>query len=154
VLKLLCAPRKFAEGNNFVVRRPVALLHVNETVAVKAPKCSCGPGRQSEILRSFCFIFRDSMAESHSHFPRSISREKINESPSKRSLRKSRWKSSLKISDAHDRLQFRHNRCRRKSRNSAYVLEKNWSGREDLNLRPPGPEPRAGQNLSASSGVA
>ena len=29
-----------------------------------------------------------------------------------------------------------------------------WSGREDLNLRPPGPEPRAGQNLSASSGVA
>jgi site-specific DNA recombinase len=29
-----------------------------------------------------------------------------------------------------------------------------WSGREDLNLRPPGPEARAGQNLSASSGVA
>ena len=31
---------------------------------------------------------------------------------------------------------------------------KDWSGREDLNLRPPGPEPRAGQNPSASFGVA
>ncbi len=29
-----------------------------------------------------------------------------------------------------------------------------WSGRPDLNRRPPGPEPRAGQNLSASLGVA
>ena len=29
-----------------------------------------------------------------------------------------------------------------------------WSGREDLNLRPPGPEPREGHNLGASFGVA
>jgi len=29
-----------------------------------------------------------------------------------------------------------------------------WSGREDLNLRPPGPEPNESQTLSASSGAA
>jgi hypothetical protein len=33
-------------------------------------------------------------------------------------------------------------------------LETNWSGREDLNLRPPGPEAEKIKNLSASSGVA
>ena len=26
---------------------------------------------------------------------------------------------------------------------NVYLLEKKWSGREDLNLRPPGPEPGA-----------
>jgi site-specific DNA recombinase len=34
------------------------------------------------------------------------------------------------------------------------VKNEEWSGRLDLNQRPPGPEPREGQNLSASSGVA
>ena len=31
---------------------------------------------------------------------------------------------------------------------------KDWSGREDLNLRPPGPEAEKIKNLSASFGVA
>ena len=36
----------------------------------------------------------------------------------------------------------------------AASARKDWSGREDLNLRPPGPEAEKIKNLSASFGVA
>ena len=40
-------------------------------------------------------------------------------------------------------LQFYLQSCRQKTGSPRYLIGNKWSGREDLNLRPPGPEPGA-----------